>query len=234
MSVRVSLSLFLFALIHSGCFSAETADSPSAQEVTRASEANPNSLKPRKVTLESRLPKRFVILPSESLGESKESGEVKNHDSDLTHEKMVYFPPDLFDESFIIRPRAELRTGPGTQFPLNEQVLSNETKVLVFERLGVWRRVLAYETNVSGWVHHQTLAPTAPNENGIALSPSDLPNLVVLRRVTKVFLNPDFHPKKVDIPRGWVFNWLCRRNKKYLVWIKETNSVVWLSEEDVR
>lgn len=216
------ISVFLFCVLLVGCFASSEnySDVDGGSSYSHSDEEDTSFKEPLKISVVSIIPEKFS--PASSIKKRFEQ---------------IIFPVEFFDESEIVRPRAELRSGPGVQFPLKEDVLTKGTKVILFERLGVWQKVLAYEgkgDRISGWVHYQTIKDSYKSQLEMTISVRDLPSLVVARKISKVYTNPSFDLKKVEIPRGKVFNWLCRRNKKYLIWIAETNSVAWLLEEDVR
>jgi len=70
----------------------------------------------------------------------------------------LIIPQLMVRVSYINRPRAEVRVGPGVRFRVNDQVLTEGEKVIVFKRIGVWQKVLVLKTGARGWIHHQALA----------------------------------------------------------------------------
>jgi hypothetical protein len=143
-------------------------------------------------------------------------------------------PAFMVMESKVQRPRAELRAGPGAQFELSDQVLPQGTRVLLFDRVGVWQKVLVVGTWQKGWVHSQALEPGVPNSRPIAVDMSRLPTVIAVNDISAGQAFRSLAPVKVAIPRGAQFRTLRIADGGTLVWLPQTNSTVWISGKDVQ
>ena len=64
---------------------------------------------------------------------------------DMPLTKLILVPVGMLSVSEVTRPRAELRSGPGAQFEVSDEVLPTGTPVMVFNLVGVWRKVVVME-----------------------------------------------------------------------------------------
>lgn len=148
---------------------------------------------------------------------------------------LVKVPPGMLLLSEIVRPRAELRTGPGIQFELSDRILTQGTRVIVFMKVGVWAKVVVPGNGwQSGWVHGQTLAAARPNDKPMTIDPNRLPTVIALNPVGSVASFPEQKELPVTIPKGAMFRSLRFADKKALIYLPETNSVMWMSRKDVQ
>lgn len=143
-------------------------------------------------------------------------------------------PANLMRAHKIVRPKAELREGPGTQFPLNDQLLVRGDRIFVFDDLGVWRKVVVDGADKVGWVHYQTVGSDVESNATFRVPTRKLPTVIVLNTIDEVHTFPHLVPKSVKIPKGAMFYMLMKTVEKRLVWIPETNSVMWIPGRDVR
>lgn len=142
-------------------------------------------------------------------------------------------PPNMVYLSTVERPRAEIRTGPGVQYELLDASVPRGSQVLVLGRYGVWRKVLLPGSWRKGWVHSQALSAPKANERALSVSMQSLPTVVVVHGVDSVQSFPAATPLKVSIPKGAQFRQLRRDERGALVWLPETNSVMWLARKDI-
>lgn len=148
---------------------------------------------------------------------------------------LVQVPPGMVLLSEIARPRAELRTGPGIQFELADKILTQGTRVIVFMKIGVWAKVIVPSgTWQSGWVHGQTLAEAKPNEKPLTIDVNRLPTVIALNRIATVESFPDQVKLSVEIPKGAMFRSLRFADNDALIYLPDTNSVMWMSRKDVK
>src|SRR5687768_4583898 len=117
----------------------------------------------------------------------------------------AFVPEGAVAISEVVRPRAEVRTGPGTQFDLTDVVLPQGAKVIVFQKVGVWRHVLAPPRWQRGWVHHRALSEAEPNRRPAAVDLGKLPTVLALRPVAVAAAFPGKEPVPVAIPKGAMF-----------------------------
>jgi hypothetical protein len=152
-------------------------------------------------------------------------------DADVT----LTVPPGMLLVATVARPRAELRQGPGGQFELADVVLAKNTPVVVLERVGVWCKVLTQgRSPVGGWAHEQALGEVALSRAPIRLDAARLPTVLATRLVPSVEAYPGRTPLATAIPRGALFRSLVVGEVDALVWLPETNSVMWISRKDVQ
>lgn len=143
-------------------------------------------------------------------------------------------PKNMVAISAVIRPRAEVRLGPGSQFELTNLLLPEGSRVLVFQQIGVWRQVLVPPQWQRGWIHYQALSPPKLNLRPVDIDLKRLPTVLALRSVLKAQSFPEQKPLKVEVPKGSMFHSLQISAQAALVWLPETNSVMWLSRKDVQ
>jgi hypothetical protein len=146
----------------------------------------------------------------------------------------VVVPKNMLSTSVVARPRAEVRAGPGAQFELLDMVLPKGAPVLLFTRVGVWQKVIIPKTWEKGWVHHQALAEPALNRDRMTVTVRELPTVLALHPIQKAYSFPGMQPIPVAVPRGAMFRMLMHSGWGTLVWLAETNSVMWVSKKDVR
>lgn len=143
-------------------------------------------------------------------------------------------PIGLIDQKVINRPRTQFREGPGVQFSLKDDILENGYSVVEFGKLGVWRRIYVPRLNQKGWVHYKTLADEKKLANSVELPVDALPTVIAMNQINSVFSYPKQKKLKVDIAKGTIFRALKYSDNSTLVLINNTNSVMWVSSEDVK
>lgn len=146
----------------------------------------------------------------------------------------ITIPGDMISVSAVTRPRAEVRSGPGAQFDLEEFVLEQGTPVVLFDRFGVWQKVLAIGSWKRGWVHAATLGDAVKRREPLTLETKLLPTVLALRPIEVAKTYPEGNPLKVDVPKGALFHSLMFSGPTALVVLPETNSVMWVSRKDVQ
>ena len=134
----------------------------------------------------------------------------------------------------VVRPRAEVRTGPGSAYELADVVLVQGNQVIETATHGVWRKVLVLGTWQNGWVHHQALALSQARSDVVRVAMGHLPMVLVIRPVSVARGFTLKEPLAVSIPRGIQFRELRREAAASLVWLAQTNSAIWLSRRDVQ
>lgn len=192
---------------------------PEAQKTITTShkpKAKPTGVVAASLHAETRLP--------ESFGKPLTSGKTS----------LVEVPAGMLLTSEIARPRAELRTGPGIQFELSDRILTQGTRVIVFMHVGVWAKVIVPGSWQSGWVHGQTLAESKPNAKPMTVDMTRLPTVLALRPVQSVGSFPSQSKLPVEIPKGAMFHSLRFAENDALIYLPDTNSVMWMSRKDVQ
>jgi hypothetical protein len=145
----------------------------------------------------------------------------------------VAIAPGLVKTAWVVRPRAEVREGPGVDFSLLSQVLVRGEQVMIFNRVGVWQLVIAPSSGVRGWIHHQAIGRTEENTGQVVVRASLLPRLFAVRPVKTAWEHPSMTPRSVDVPQGTAFVLLRETAGRKLVWIQEKNSVIWFDRASV-
>jgi SH3-like domain-containing protein len=139
---------------------------------------------------------------------------------------------ELLDVAKISRPKALLRLGPGVQFPVQSQILVEGDIVLIFDAVGVWKKVVQPETHIAGWVHMETLVDSASSSKAIGLQTASLPTVFAMRDIQKVYKYPDRQAVAVKIPKGAMFKLLKKDGDAALIWLAQSNSVIWVNKEN--
>ena len=142
-------------------------------------------------------------------------------------------PIQMFDVFNIEKQKVVMRIGPGTKFPLRDEIVLKNTLVLLLDTHGIWRKVVVVNTNKVGWVHHHTIKKIRP-VGSIVLNSSALPKVFAIRRISKGWKYQSKKPINVEIPKGYSFRYLRKNNEKVLVHLKGTNSIIWLDRKAVQ
>ena len=142
-------------------------------------------------------------------------------------------PPQMLLVSQVIRPHAEMRVGPGTQYELLDTTLDRGADAIGIGQHGVWLKILPVIAGVSGWVHGRALSRPRLNSQPFRLSLQRLPMIQVVRDTDMVWEFLKSKQRQAIIPRGAMFRQLRLNAQSALVWLPETNSVMWLSRKDV-
>ncbi len=146
----------------------------------------------------------------------------------------ITVPGEMLRVSAVARPRAEVRSGPGAQFDLEEFVLEQGDPVVLFDRIGVWQKVLAIGTWKKGWVHAATLAAPEARKDALTLETRLLPTVLAMHPIDAAKRYPEGTAINVVIPKGAMFRSLMFNGAAALVMLPETNSVMWVSRKDVK
>jgi hypothetical protein len=146
----------------------------------------------------------------------------------------------LVVSAVTVRPRTEVREGPGVEFNVSDTVLPAGDRVLVYELVGPWRRIVSPTRGVRGWAHRGTLRFDRPGAEGrgdlklkVKVRPALLPMVFAHHTVTQVYRYPGLEPLKTAIPAGSSFYLLKQVEGRKLIWLTETNSVVWVKSEEM-
>ena len=153
---------------------------------------------------------------------------------DMPLTKLILVPVGMLSVSEVTRPRAELRSGPGAQFEVSDEVLPTGTPVMVFNLVGVWRKVVVMEDGKTGWVHAQALAQPRLNRVPMRVDARRLPTVLATREVETIKEFPGQTSRTAKVPRGAMFRSLMVNEVGTLVWLPETASVMWMSRKDVQ
>lgn len=84
---------------------------------------------------------------------------ILSTDSETNHSAdEVVFLPETLSVSQTVRPKVELRIGPGSEFELLDQTLAINTGVVILESKDIWQKVFVPLQRVTGWTHVKSLA----------------------------------------------------------------------------
>lgn len=151
-----------------------------------------------------------------------------------SEQKPRAIPKSMLALAEIARPRAEVREGPGAEFMLQDDLLTQGTQILVFSRVGVWLKVLVPGSGQKGWVHRQAVSSVRPSDHTVNLDMNRLPTVLAIREVEMAKTFPGQADVRVNIPKGAMFRSLMENDWGTLVWLAETNSVMWMARKDVQ
>jgi hypothetical protein len=136
--------------------------------------------------------------------------------------------------SKIVRPKAEVRSGPGSHFQLVDLMLYRDNSVFLFERIGVWQKIFEPISKVSGWVHFRVLDDISSDAGQVAVATTNLPTVFAMTDIDKGYAFPEKSELEVHIPKGAIFKSFKKTEFGTLVWLPQTNSVLWLTGEVVQ
>jgi hypothetical protein len=213
--MRSLLACAALGIALSGCQTVE--ERRSDPQVAAAKAAARRARMPKPVAPTTIIPERFSTTLPEKLDAGPRS-----------------VPKAMLSVAKVVRPRAELREGPGPEFMLHDTLLAQGTQVLVFSRVGVWQKVLVPGSWKKGWIHRQALSEVRPSERAMRIDMSRLPTVLAVRGVDKARAFPSLSEVQVEIPRGSMFRSLKENDWGTLVWLPETNSVMWMARKDVQ
>jgi hypothetical protein len=173
--------------------------------------------------------KQITIKPFTEITAAKSLWESRHN-----AEAVVTVPKELFLMSALRRDHVELREGPGAGYAVKDRLLSKGEKVLVFDRIGVWRRVYALSDGSQGWLHVKMINGLRRSKEALQVAAKDLPVLYAVNYIKKIYSFPEEKIIDVNIPKGTTFSYFKKTARQALVWIKSTNSVAWMSREDLK
>jgi hypothetical protein len=143
---------------------------------------------------------------------------------------LLQIPNSLLSFSHVTQPAAEMREGPGSQFPLQGVLLETGDRVLVLDHYRKWVKVFQGDTGRSGWMHQQSLTPLSTQTGSFTVDTRALEALVVTPG-RSLMSYPDQAIVPLPIPVGRVFFVLKKEKKRSLVWLPESQSVAWVSNQ---
>lgn len=147
----------------------------------------------------------------------------------------IEIPVDMIELGTIVRPRAPIRTGPGVNLPLTDWILTEGERVLTFDRVGRWVRVLALKSGHRGWLHEAVIGPATPaTEPALTLDTALLPTAFAQHDIRRVNSYKNGQPVDVNIPKGSAFRALLVEKKRALVLVPQTNAAIWVDRKDVQ
>ncbi len=149
-------------------------------------------------------------------------------------QERVRVPESMLRVSTVKRPVAEMREGPGAEFKIMSRLIPQGHNVVIFERVGIWQKVFDMESETIGWVHYQTLNTITLSRTPVEIDLKRLPRVISVRTIDTAFDYKTRQALKVDIPKGQQFLGLSWQAARVLVYLADSNSVVWLKKEDAQ
>ncbi|SMF67114.1 SH3 domain-containing protein [Pseudobacteriovorax antillogorgiicola] len=134
----------------------------------------------------------------------------------------------------VSRRFAELRQGPGLEFPLLDKPLKQGELAIRLYRFQYWYKVVSPESGAKGWVHRKTLSKAKGVKKHIKLSSQALPNVFVSKPGAALY---DYQSKKkidVSLPAGYRFKALNHKGPFVLIYLPKTHSVAWIKRGHIR
>lgn len=165
---------------------------------------------------------------------------IKTITEDLNVETAQPLPERLIVPAHIIpvyevsRRHAEVRTGPGLQFPIAPRHLKKHDKVILLYTHKYWMKIADPKSGKLGWVHKKTLTWTKPKTNIMTVSNRSLESVFVSDNFAPLY---DYKSKKrlsVMAPKGHPLKVFYSKGRHLLVYLPSTNSVAWIMKESVR
>lgn len=189
----------------------------------------PEQVEPTVITVPA---KTIVSVPTKSDFSHEEAAQPpKKVKTEI--EQPIRFEVAVLDARKIVRPRVEIREGPGAAYFIEDTILEKGELVVVLEKYFRWRKVLAVEKKVEGWVHEKTLSQDNVTKGTPQISLNHFPSIFPRVNLKRVF---DYRTNKkipYEIPRGKNLRKLRQDKNRVLIFIEETHSVAWLREGDV-
>jgi hypothetical protein len=147
--------------------------------------------------------------------------------------KKILASDDLVDIASIGRKTAELRQGPGIEYPLVDQPLKMGDPVVLYQKIGNWQKIISPYKDIIGWVHVKTLSSSQKGEKLIELDTAKLPRIFAVRDISVAWDQQD-RKLQVDIKKGSSFSALKQTDHLVLVFLPQTNSAIWLRQRDAQ
>lgn len=154
----------------------------------------------------------------------------------MTDEARVEVPDQALGVAVVYRPWAELRAGPGAEFPLLDQTLPKEVIVLVIAKHDdTWLKVLAPESGLVGWAHAKALTKKVRDGVRFNIPTRPLQKLTAVRTINTAYPFPNRDDQvTVNIGKGVTFYQIREIGDKALVLLPATQSLLWLAKKDAQ
>ncbi len=143
----------------------------------------------------------------------------------------IFVPSSLLDYRYVGRSHVEVREGPKATYKIKEYILPYGTQTVVIAAFRNWRKILLPANGETGWVHYRVLHPIVEPEL-LAINPEKLPIVIVKRPIDCVYNVENNAAIKTQIALGRAFIVLKEEKDRYLVWLKETDSVAWIKQSN--
>ncbi len=151
----------------------------------------------------------------------------------------VLIPKELLQIACVRSQVTALREGPGVDFQLQDDLVSQNDCAIVTSSATVWSHIINLKTQQHGWLHHEAL-DTNPKPEILQALPQllkikteDLPTVFTRNVIKYAYDHPTRQSIRVKIPRGVYFPLLLAGKEYALLWIQQTNSVMWLKVDQL-
>ena len=145
---------------------------------------------------------------------------------------LLQIPNSLLSFSQVTQSAAEVREGPGSQFPIQALFLEPGDRVLILDQYQKWVKIFHGDAGRSGWVHQQALTSTPISTGSFTVDTRSLETLFVQKKHgSQLASYPEQTVLPLAVPVGRMFFVLKKEKKRALVWLPESQSVAWLSSK---
>lgn len=145
-----------------------------------------------------------------------------------TNDHALLVPRSMLTVAYVTSAKTVAREGPGGQFPVSDIVFEHGQRLLVFDQIGVWAKVLEVASGQTGWLHKKTITKPAPNNHPIEVHSALLPVVFAIQPIGRLVAYDAVRDVPAVIPKGASFTVFSKQKGKTLIWLKESNSVAWL------
>ena len=153
---------------------------------------------------------------------------------DQLADSRLAFPPGMLDMAKINRSAAELRSGPSTDFTVLPSLLPNGSEFVVIQKSDRWLFGTTPDSKLPGWLHTEAANPIGLNDVEIVLPAALLPKVFAKVEILHGWSFPSQSKIDLKIPAGSVFRSFATRKRKILVWIPDSNGILWLPKNKMR
>lgn len=148
--------------------------------------------------------------------------------------KYLLVPINTILVSKIKTHSAELREGPGIEFKIKDQLLEKESDIIIFDTLNTWIKVYSPQYDIIGWIHVQTIYKPELNLKEMKLNKQNIPKVFAIKNLKLAYDYISNKPITVNFKKGSFFYLLRINGKNKLVYIENTNSMIWFNNEEVQ
>lgn len=128
--------------------------------------------------------------------------------------EQLLVPSELVITAKTIRDLTELRSGPGSQFPLLDNLIEKNTLLILLAKYKKWNKVYIPSLDVSAWIHQNQLHITRNLNRNINISTLTLPLVTSYTKIDTIYDYLNKKPLNFPIPKGRGF----RQLKKTILW----------------
>ena len=156
-----------------------------------------------------------ITIPVELMGELPKRENWATFGLEAKHRYLI--PPGIIWVSSVKRPTSYLREGPGSKYPIADQVLTLGTQAILLERHQVWCKIYIPGRELVGWSHQDSLGLFIKNPKPILIKPEFFPTITTAESRVKVYSYPKGATGHVELSRGSVLRKISSDHRKNLV-----------------